>query len=724
MDAMNKYKLLDDVENLVPKSTTNLWDGLRIGMDLILAQSSQPTIRLSPLHVHSTVQQNRLTTLFLLTDGMPNVVPPAGHIPELQKYLEARSPSDARSFSINTFGFGYSIDTPLLLEIARLGGGGYTFIPDASMVGTVFVNAVASAYAVYARRVKVDVRLSTPVDWSESNLEEFKIELKGQLQTSKTKFGIQFDAGDIQHGQPKHYVLDFTPSLPLALRVSATYRPVTSDSDALTNFADLQSSQEATNEELVNIEYHAAAFTLATILLTTTPETRNQSAIALEELHRRLTTDSGVSEHPYAAALARDVSGEAYASVSSPADFERWGKHYGPSLGSAHQQQYCQNFKDDGLQRYSNSPVFREERSKLGSTFCLLPSPRPSSEPWTLISPRRSTELPLSPHSSTISSSQTMSTLSRPSSLDSPLLPRSPSPEYQLNLAQFAQYAPDQTASQPSRQSSLSALRGLLAQRRQRQPSRGISSSHTTSASPLVAGPGSLSLEPPVTNELVTLTTWEPMSLYLDPDAPCFAGGCLVRMPGDASPVRVDELRRGTIVQTLKGPRTVAAVVRTSVRRGNLLLCRLGELAITPWHPVRLPVSDAGRGGEVGKWVFPADIATPAILPCDAVYSVLLERDQDSGPCAHTISVSGVWCVTLGHGVLKSAGSDVRAHVFLGDYDRVLKEISRLDGFFEEGGVVRCAGTRKGSDGLTCGFVRETAACPERLRPLASIVCM
>lgn len=46
--------------------------------------------------------------------------------------------------TINTFGFGYAIDTPLLLNLASEGHGMHSFIPDASFVGTAFVNSVSN----------------------------------------------------------------------------------------------------------------------------------------------------------------------------------------------------------------------------------------------------------------------------------------------------------------------------------------------------------------------------------------------------------------------------------------------------------------------------------------------------------------------------------------------------------------------------------------------------
>jgi hypothetical protein len=720
MTSANKVELLNAIERLRPLSSTNLWDGLETGMDLILAAQRIST---TPTNQQPTPKQNRLTTLFLLTDGMPNVSPPGGHIPALRTYLDTRSPSSTLSFTINTFGFGYSIDTPLLLDIARVGGGGYNFIPEVGMVGTVFVNAVASAYAAYAQHVKLDVQLAAP-GGTFVNREDFEIEVKGKVASTRTTRGVRVDAGDVQYGQPKYYVLDFSPSLPPSIRVYATYRPVTSSSVIQSDPVELSSDKVPTKQELVDIEYHAATFTLASILLNTTAENRDASANALKDLQTRLKTEAGLSEHPDADALARDVGGEALTSVVSSAHFERWGKHYGPSYAVAHQRQQCQNFKDSGLKSYGISPVFQRERNKLGNVFQNSPAPTPSSQAPPPPIGQNMFQYP-SP-SPANSSSGTFSGFSSPSTPDSSMFGRTPSPQYRPMFGQFSQYAPEQvanlTASQSSRASTVSRLRNFIAQRRSQQQSplngygpppyldpKQQQQQWLDVASQMLMQESGL---PPVPNAPTTAfppgVSPSPMSSYYDPEAPCFAGRCLVDVVdvhGEGTGlVRVDELKRGMTVRTLGGPRKVAAVLRTGIGRGELLLCRLGELEITAWHPVRLVLPNSGA-----SWVFPARVVKPVVVPCDAVYSVLLEKGEDNSVDAHSISISGVWCVTLGHGIVKDGhGTDVRAHAFFGNYERVVREMSKLDGFFEEDGVVGCEGLKRGNDGLVCGFVGKT----------------
>ena len=55
-----------------------------------------------------------MKSVLLLTDGMPNVVPPRGHLAMLQQYKD----ETGMECSISTFGFGYTLNSTLLKELA------------------------------------------------------------------------------------------------------------------------------------------------------------------------------------------------------------------------------------------------------------------------------------------------------------------------------------------------------------------------------------------------------------------------------------------------------------------------------------------------------------------------------------------------------------------------------------------------------------------------------
>jgi Mg-chelatase subunit ChlD len=589
MTTSGKKTVLDAIERLKPHGSTNLWDGLKVGMNILnedFAKARNTDIASS----------HHLSTIFILTDGMPNVPPPRGHIPMLKSYLDAHPMS--RQFSISTFGFGYSLDTQLLLEIALVGGGGYGFIPDPSMVGTVFIHAAANAYSTYAPRAKLDVEVSDGVD----------VQAKGGLPIIKTSWGVQIDAGDIQFGQSRNFVLGFNKR-PANIAVTASYRPFTSAQDL--NSATVVLSNVALPDRAA-IEYHTARLKLVEILIGAKHTDLSTSIEALESLQKNITASPILTNHPDAHAVAQDVSGEGLLGLQ-PAHFGRWGRHYFPSLALAHLRQQCGNFKDPGLQVYGReSPIFIEERDKLDAAFDALPPPKPCAPPPSFSRPQR--------------------------------------------------FYPST----------------------QKFPSNG-SSFHSNTQSGVN----------------VMSASYSPMPGYNSPVGPCFNGHCLVKLFGGMQ-VRVEELKRGMEVMTLKGPRKVAAVLRTSTSSGEELLCRIGDvLEITPWHPV--------RAQNQGVWVFPIDIVVPQPRPCEAVYSILLVPDSESDdPEAHSASIGGMWCVTLGHGLTSSADGDIRAHTFLGSYDKVLKEISHLDGFYDADGVVKSSGTKRSVvDGKICGFFRE-----------------
>lgn len=205
------------------------------------------------------------------------------------------------------------------------------------------------------------------------------------------------------------------------------------------------------------------------------------------------------------------------------------------------------------------------------------------------------------------------------------------------------------------------------------------------------------------------------MEYYNRSDNPCFSGSSLVTL-ANGKRMPVSGLRGGMSVETPAGSRRVAVVLKTRVRK--VIMCRVRDLLVTPWHPIALPErngdtdsEDADGGAESSSslssppppsssWVFPHEVADKAVRYSGAIYSVLLE--PDASPAAHAVRVGGVWGVTLGHGIVDGSQTrDARAHEFLGDYGRIVKALAALgvghDGVAVAVGVRRsktCSGRR------------------------------
>jgi hypothetical protein len=130
LSETNKKIMMEKMQNLAPEYSTNIWDGLRAALDIIVN-----------LPAESVRDYN--IEIFLLTDGVPNINPPRPITETLESYLTKKCPD--RRPKVHTFGYGYSLQSDVLYDLAKVADGCFGFIPDSSMVGTVFINSLSSS---------------------------------------------------------------------------------------------------------------------------------------------------------------------------------------------------------------------------------------------------------------------------------------------------------------------------------------------------------------------------------------------------------------------------------------------------------------------------------------------------------------------------------------------------------------------------------------------------
>jgi hypothetical protein len=51
------------------------------------------------------------------------------------------------------FGYGYHLNTKLLADLTEVGGGCFGYIPDCSMIGTIFINFLSYALASFTAKL-------------------------------------------------------------------------------------------------------------------------------------------------------------------------------------------------------------------------------------------------------------------------------------------------------------------------------------------------------------------------------------------------------------------------------------------------------------------------------------------------------------------------------------------------------------------------------------------
>ena len=353
MDSAGKTAAEAATEALVPLGPTNLWDGLKTGLDMLAADG----------------RPGRSPFCFVLTDGRPNRSPPRGEVKMLERYA-AKAPAGRLPAVVQTFGFGYDLDTALLGALASVGSGTFAFIPEAGFVGTVFVHAVANALTMAAHHAVLTLTPSDPAA---------RIEVLGTQ--SRPGGAASVAIGTLQAGQTRD--IGFLLTGPPGSAVSATVTLHNSGTGA---------EQQLALPELARGEGTQSATTWCRAKLVEHLDARRA------ELHRlakrgRLDAAACTTAMDACEALAvrlratgaadldgvlADLEGQVVEAVSRPQWFERWGQHYLPSLADAHRVQQCNNFKDPGVQDYGGER-FRAIQERADEVFLALPPPTPTA---------------------------------------------------------------------------------------------------------------------------------------------------------------------------------------------------------------------------------------------------------------------------------------------------------------------------------------------------------
>jgi len=329
----------------------------------------------------SASDSHKNAAVLLLTDGMPNIVPPRGHIPMLQKYQ--KDMGGELPGIINTFGFGYSLDSKLLNDVSAIGSGTYSFIPDGSMVGTIFVNSMSNLLSNVAVNVEIELDLD-----NNSKLE--KSDLLKYFRTQSSGQKLELNLGSVIFGQKKSIVLpiSFPNFNNKILQGTLKYKSPFQDSVVspfnckITNNNDPQALISRFRVDTGNILLDTVDF-----LHTNSEKDRHKSdATILEHLSQQMKTlenliktmeTSAVKDDPYVKDLLLDLKEQVLIALGKKEFYYRWGQHYLPSLAQAHLLQQCNNFKDPGVQHFGGE-IFTSIRDKLDDIFLTLAPPTPS----------------------------------------------------------------------------------------------------------------------------------------------------------------------------------------------------------------------------------------------------------------------------------------------------------------------------------------------------------
>lgn len=333
MTAEGKAQAETVLDDITFGSGTALWQGISLGFE----------------ELHKNRCQDRLCHMMLLTDGETE------DAADIMKNLVAAKTKYGGQLpgDLNTFGFGYEIDSPLLVEIAAFSDGSYAFIPDAGFVGTIFVNAISTLLGTLSVNGVLKIEPASAI-----------IKVLGGWDHSDGEINI----GTLQYGQTKAVVVEVSPES----SVKASLKYNTSSEHGLVVDAQLLGPDQAAEID-VQLCRTWLVDTLRQLPSDAIADVESMQS-SLKAVVQKLST-SPVATHERVAALLEDLLGQCSEAVSKSEHWSRWGRHYLPSLMFAHKLQQCNNFKDPGVQFYGGE-VFADIRDAADAAFNKLPAPK------------------------------------------------------------------------------------------------------------------------------------------------------------------------------------------------------------------------------------------------------------------------------------------------------------------------------------------------------------
>jgi hypothetical protein len=372
MDENSKQMALEKVYNMKANGSTNLWSGLNSSIDEI--------------EIYPFLKNKNLFNV-LLTDGESNVDPPRGIY---QTFISKISKSGLKS-SINTFGYGYHLDSNLLNNLSHKGGGIFQHIPDHTMCNTSFINFISNCFATVYTKVNVKFNGNNYDNLSiwGNNLENNIVELGGIQSGQEQNILFTTDISDINNFQIKLY-FEYDGN-----KKEFIIDKVNNDNNLIIS----GNSRTNININLINnlnnigIDNEQILYQIFKTILIISIEKGirsgklHETSLYLDNLYdiieNTIPRIINKKEQMKLQSLLKNIKssdpseGQVQKAFSSDEWFNRWGIHYLKYFVRSHQLQVCSNFKDPSLQLYGGK-LFNEVRREVEEIFEQIPLPTPS----------------------------------------------------------------------------------------------------------------------------------------------------------------------------------------------------------------------------------------------------------------------------------------------------------------------------------------------------------
>jgi hypothetical protein len=340
MNEQGKFKAADIIKRITEDSSTEF----------------RPAIKCAFESIHQNSSENNHTSILFLTDGEANDKPEL-IMEELQYQM-----GNITNTTLSTFIFGNNANSDLLKRMSEAGMGMYSYIPDASMLGTVFSNFIANVKDTVIPCAKITItkgsgcQITNPQPVIVSNIHSktpknicYQIKLNSD-QPFEIDFTIEYNKT-----QQSYNISNLENKNVLQVVIQNMRKKFITDvalATGMTHSRGLAYSQNVINDLKISIK----------TLMITYP-----TNLFLDGMLRDLESSN-------------EDEAQITKAFSQMNWYNTWGKHYALSVTRANELEETSNYKTPSIAPYANSDFIRM-RDLADSTFVTLPPPEPSIKP-------------------------------------------------------------------------------------------------------------------------------------------------------------------------------------------------------------------------------------------------------------------------------------------------------------------------------------------------------
>ena len=344
----NKSIIEKELDELKPLYTTNIWDGVKTSLDVLRENSPK----------------NRMKGLFLLTDGVPNEEPARGHEYMLEKYFKDNN----FECMINCYGFGYELRSDLLDNLSKISGGdGYSFIPDSSILGNIFIHGISNFFTTAVIGPTLNIELTNNFKFKDGT-------------TSKS-----MKLNSLKYGQNKNILFELqSPDIDECDLVNvAEIKLSFNDKTLMRTIGDYNKPEMHHYYEQL---YRYKTYTILDDCIKFKKFNDNSFKTLLDNLLLEISFNKDIMNNGYIENIVFDLEGQIKEALNMTSKgeredwFSKWGIHYLRSLKGAYENEICNNFKDKGVSNFGGE-LFESLIDEVSSIFDDMPPPKKTIQP-------------------------------------------------------------------------------------------------------------------------------------------------------------------------------------------------------------------------------------------------------------------------------------------------------------------------------------------------------